>query len=204
MNFDLSHFGKVYEYIQNNTHVFLDIIFLGYSLYTIITYYNLGITNALLRLIGYIASFFISRILTTKIASYFKIVEPMNIVLLALFLFFLFAYLIYKQLQFFGSKSRSWLDSLLGGLYGVSEIILLLSIINTCANYANKYGFPVPDWMVNQSNQSSSQSITVGVMRLINQYTAVAIKEQNVAQVSSWLQAQLNITEPVNLNPKTK
>jgi len=200
MKFDFVQFGSLYNYLSENNQIFLDAVLLTYTLYTAIVYFNIGLTSTILRLAGYVGAFFIAKNLTTKVAGYIGISEPMSILLLGLFIFFLFAYFIYKQIQFFFYGARSLADSLMGGIYGFFEIIFFIGLINICARYAHQNNFPIPDWML-EANQikpkdpNRRNSITYFVFEFVSKYTKTIVDTDQVNKLVDWFKEQVGAQE---------
>lgn len=200
MRFELSQLTHFYEYLTSNSQIVLDAVFLMYTLYTVIVYSNIGIVNTLLRVMGYIGAFLVAKSVTGKAAAYIGVNEPLSIMLLGVFIFFLCAYLIYRQLQFFSFKSRSFIDGLLGGIYGAGEVLFFVAVINLCAIYAHNNNFPVPEWILEANgikprDESKGNSIAYFVFGTVGKYTSVIARGEQINKIVDWLKVQFGIQE---------
>ena len=94
------------------------------------------------------------------------------------------------------------LDSLLGAVYGMGEVLLMVALINSCAIYAYENGFALPDTILEANEKkpkspTTPNSITYFVLSFVAKYTKVMVEKDKFVTAVNWIKGQFGIPQEV-------
>lgn len=208
MAFDFSKLSFLQQYLTSNAWVLADVVFVVYALYNTIVHFRIGLIGTFFRFFGYVISYFASRWLTQQATTYLGLKDQLSLWMVAIALFVLISYIVYKNLRYLTPGPMSFIDSMIGAIYGVGEALLFLLILNTTCVYVHQNGFGVPDWVLVANGKKSETTklekpeILYSLVKLARDKGVAVLPASTVNTGFEWLKSQFT-TIVTDLTTKT-
>lgn len=170
--------STIYQFFYENRRYLLDLFLVWLAFSSIFSYYKTGFISILYKFACLIISIVLSRFLLAKVCSVLKITSFIPTILCGTGIFVILNMILNSQVDVFFGKSRSFLDSLLGGVFGFGQFLLFCVAANFCILIMDQRGMSLPKWMQDiaspdktpQKEDPMHSTLTYGVMKSITNF----------------------------------
>ena len=137
----------IYDFLYQNRHYAFDLVLFWLAFSSVLSYYRAGFINILYKIVALGISMLLSKPILTKICEALKITGLVPTIMCGITIFLILNIIFNYQVDILFGRSRSIIDSLLGGVFGFAQFLLICVAANLLITVLDQKGVSLPKWM---------------------------------------------------------